>query len=148
MISSVTTDGFVVGELPAKFEAGTPPIAGAIGMLSAVEYLKNVGLENILAHEQALTETAETAMRDISGLTIYGPKPNQKAGIISFSVEGASTQDIAIFMDRKGVALRAGHHCAMPLHERLGVPNTLRASFYLYKKQWRFYPLCRLLTYP
>ncbi len=132
MISEVTTEGFTVGELPAKFEAGTPPIVAAIGMLSAIEYLEMVGIQNILHHEQALVEAAEKEMNTISGLRIHGPKPHQKAGISSFTVEGISTQDLAIFMDRRGIALRAGHHCAMPLHDRLGIPNSLRASFYLY----------------
>lgn len=132
MISSVTTEGYVVGELPAKFEAGTPPIAAAIAMRSAIDYLNQVGVENILQHEQELVAAAQAEIETIPGLKIYGPAPSEKAGIISFSVEGVSTQDLAIFMDRRGVALRAGHHCAMPLHKRLDVPNTLRASFYLY----------------
>lgn len=132
MITDVTTEGYTPGELPAKFEAGTPPIVGAIGMLSAIDYLKQVGIEKILDHERALIQVAQTEMEKIPGLTIYGPRPDHKAGIISFTVDGISTQDLAIFMDRRGVALRAGHHCAMPLHERMGIANSLRASFYLY----------------
>lgn len=132
MINEVTTQGFTVGELPAKFEAGTPPIVAAIGMLSAIEYLENVGIGNILEHEQNLVAAAEKEMVNVAGLKIHGPSPHQKAGISSFTVDGISTQDLAIFMDRRGIALRAGHHCAMPLHDRLGIPNSLRASFYLY----------------
>ena len=132
MISEVTTQGFTVGELPAKFEAGTPPIVAATGMLSAIEYLERLGIENILQHEQSLVRAAEERMRAIDGLTIHGPAPELKAGISSFTVEGISTQDLAIFLDRRGIAVRAGHHCAMPLHERLGIPNSIRASFYLY----------------
>ena len=135
MIGEVTTEHFTVAELPAKFEAGTPPIVAAIGMRSAIEYLNQIGVENILAHEQELVATAQSELEKISGLQIYGPAPEEKAGIISFTVEDVSTQDLAIFMDRRGVALRAGHHCAMPLHKRLGVSNTLRASFYLYNTQ-------------
>lgn len=101
-------------------------------MRSAIDYLNQVGVENILQHEQELVAAAQAEIETIPGLKIYGPAPSEKAGIISFSVEGVSTQDLAIFMDRRGVALRAGHHCAMPLHKRLDVPNTLRASFYLY----------------
>ena len=132
MIDEVTTERFTVGELPAKFEAGTPPIAAAIGMRSAIEYLNRIGVENILQHEQNLVAAAQSELEKIPGLQIYGPAASEKAGIISFSVDGVATQDLAIFMDRQGVALRAGHHCAMPLHKRLGVSNTLRASFYLY----------------
>lgn len=132
MINEVTTQGFTVGELPAKFEAGTPPIVAATGMLSAIEYLERLGIENILQHEQSLVRAAEERMRGIDGLTIYGPAPDLKAGISSFTVKGVSTQDLAIFLDRRGIAVRAGHHCAMPLHERLGIPNSVRASFYLY----------------
>lgn len=132
MIREVTTEGFEVGELPAKFEAGTPPIVAAIGLRSAVEYLENLGIEHILGHEQNLVRAAHTRMLEIEGLKIYGPDPDQKAGIISFSVDGISAQDMAVFMDRQGVALRAGHHCAMPLHKRLGIANSLRASFYIY----------------
>ncbi len=101
-------------------------------MLSAIEYLNKIGLENILEHEQMLARRAHDAIAHINGLRIFGPPPEDKAGIVSFVVDGISTQDIAIFMDRRGIALRAGHHCAMPLHERLGVPNSLRASFYIY----------------
>lgn len=132
MISEVTTQGFTVGELPGKFEAGTPPIVAAIGMLSAIEYLQRVGIEHILPHEQSLVRAAEERMKTIKGLEIYGPAADQKAGISSFTVDGISTQDLAIFLDRRGVAVRAGHHCAMPLHARLGIPNSIRASFYLY----------------
>jgi cysteine desulfurase/selenocysteine lyase len=132
MISRVTTAGFDVGELPAKFEAGTPPIVGAIGLGAAVEYLSAVNLECIAAHERELTMAAYDLLSEIDGLSILGPHPSEKTGIISFVVAGLSAQDIAIFLDRQGVAVRAGHHCAMPLHDHLGIRSSCRASFYLY----------------
>ncbi len=132
MISSVTTEGFTPGELPARFEAGTPPIVEAIGLGTAIEYLKNIGVEAIREHEAELTVLAHDLLPRIDGLRILGPPPQKKAGIISFVVDGLSAQDIAIFLDRQGIAIRAGHHCAMPLHDYLGIPNSCRASFYLY----------------
>lgn len=132
MISSVTTEGYQLGELPAKFEAGTPPIAQAIGLGAALEYLRQFEMAQIMAHEQQLAAVAMDRLKTINGLRILGPAADQRAGLISFVVDGLSTQDISIFLDRKGVAIRAGHHCAMPLHEYLGIRNSCRASFYLY----------------
>ncbi len=132
MISSVTTEGFTPGELPARFEAGTPPIVEAIGLGTAIEYLKKIGVGAIREHEAELTVLAHDLLPRIDGLRILGPPPQKKAGIISFVVDGLSAQDIAIFLDRQGIAIRAGHHCAMPLHDYLGIPNSCRASFYLY----------------
>ena len=132
MISAVATDGYQLGELPAKFEAGTPPIAQAIGLGAALEYLKQFEMSQIMDHEQELAAATINGLVSIDGLTILGPAADSRAGIVSFVVEGLSTQDISIFLDRKGVAIRAGHHCAMPLHEHLGIRNSCRASFYLY----------------
>ncbi|MCH2177247.1 MAG: SufS family cysteine desulfurase [Mariniblastus sp.] len=132
MISQVTTDGFTPGELPAKFEAGTPPIVQAIGLGAAAEYLQSMGLRAISRHERALTDLAHQELMTVEGLEILGPATRDKSGIVSFVIEGLSNQDISLFLDRQGVAIRAGHHCAMPLHDYLDIRNSCRASFYLY----------------
>jgi cysteine desulfurase/selenocysteine lyase len=135
MIREVTTEGFSPAELPAKFEAGTPPIAAAIGTSAAIDYLSGVGMESIGRHEQRLVRLAMDLLGQIDGVTVLGPTPEKRAGIVSFVVEGLNAQDIAILLDRQGIAIRAGHHCAMPLHSRLGVPASCRASFYLYNTE-------------
>jgi cysteine desulfurase/selenocysteine lyase len=132
MISSVTEDGFTPGELPAKFEAGTPPIVEAIAMQAAVEYLEQIGMPQIRQHELTLTQIAHEVLGEIPSVRILGPAPEQKGGIVSFTVEGLNVQDIAFFVNRHGFAVRPGHHCAMPLHKRFGIPASNRASFYLY----------------
>ena len=132
MISGVTTEGFTAGELPAKFEAGTPPIAEAIGLGAAIEYIEQIGIQQIAEHEKQLTSLAYQQLSQIDGLKILGPGCENRSGILSFVVEGLSPQDLSIFLDRKGVAIRAGHHCAMPLHDRLDISASCRASFYLY----------------
>ncbi|EAQ80823.1 aminotransferase class V-fold PLP-dependent enzyme [Blastopirellula marina] len=132
MINTVTIDSFTPALLPAKFEAGTPPITAAIAFKAAIEYLENIGLDNILAHEQMLAEYAHQLLADVPGLRILGPAPHQKAGIVSFTVDGISPNDIGMMIDTAGVAIRAGHHCAMPLHARYGIASSARASFYLY----------------
>ena len=135
MISSVTQEGYVNGELPAKFEAGTPPIAQAIGLGAAIDYLTQFDLKDVLHHEQKLAELAISRLQDIDGLVVLGPGVDRRAGIVSFLIDGVSNQDLSIFLDRQGVAIRAGHHCAMPLHEFLGIRNSCRASFYLYNTE-------------
>ncbi len=132
MIDSVSTEGFSPGRLPARFEAGTPPIVQAIGLAAAARYLKDVGLENIYQHEHSLTQTACDLLSKVDGLRILGPSPENRAGIISFTVDGINSQDLGKMLDLKGVATRAGHHCTMPLHDHLGIRSSLRASFYLY----------------
>ena len=132
MIQTVTTDGFVPSEPPAKFEAGTPPIVEAVGLGAAIDYLNQVGMDEIEAHERNLTAAACEGIRDLQGVRLLGSDSAQRSGILSFVVEGVNAQDISTFMDLKGVATRAGHHCAMPLHQKLGVPSSCRASFYLY----------------
>lgn len=132
MIRRVTQQGFEPADLPTKFEAGTPPIVEAIGLGAAIDYLQTIGLEHIHAHERVLTAAAHETLRGVSGVRIFGPLPEQKAGIVSFTVEGVHAHDVAQLLDRQGIAIRAGHHCAMPLHRRLGVPATSRASFYFY----------------
>jgi cysteine desulfurase/selenocysteine lyase len=132
MIRRVTVDGFEAGDLPAKFEAGTPPIVPAMGLTAAIRYLEGVGLEAILRHEQLLCRRAHEVLEASGGVHFLGPPPEEKAGIVSFTIDGIHAHDVAQIMDRQGVAIRAGHHCAMPLHKRLGVVASNRASFYLY----------------
>jgi cysteine desulfurase/selenocysteine lyase len=132
MIRKVTLDGYEVAALPAKFEAGTPPIANAIAMRAAIEYLEQVGLAQIMAHERRLAQRAHEHLEQIADLRILGPSVEHKSGIVSFAIEGVHPQDVASFLDRKGIAIRAGHHCAMPLHARFGISASSRASFYLY----------------
>ncbi|EAH3789412.1 cysteine desulfurase [Listeria monocytogenes] len=120
-------------ELPWKFEAGTPIIGGAIALGAAIDYLAEVGLENIQAHEQALASYAIEEMSKIEGITIYGSKDaSKRCGLVTFNLEGAHPHDIATILDEDGVAIRAGHHCAQPLMKWLDVSSTARASFYIY----------------
>ena len=132
MIRRVRTDGFEPADLPAKFEAGTPPIVPAIGLGAAIDYLEAVGLDAIHAHEQMLATAAHEALDRIGGVRFLGPPPEAKAGIVSFVLEGIHPHDIAQVLDSRGIAVRAGHHCTMPLHKRLGITASTRASFYLY----------------
>jgi cysteine desulfurase/selenocysteine lyase len=120
-------------ELPWKFEAGTPHICGGVGLMAAVNYLKNVGMENIKAHEEMLTEYAMKHMQECKKVSVYGTKDvSVKCGIIPFDIEGLSSHDIALFLDSYGIMIRSGFHCAQPLHQRLKLPSSARASFYLY----------------
>ena len=132
MIRRVTLDGFEPAELPAKFEAGTPPIVPALGLAAAIDYLHQVGLENIHRYETLLTTRAHEVMEAAGGVRFLGPPPADKAGIVSFVVDGIHAHDVAQVFDRHGVAIRAGHHCTMPLHKRLGIAASNRASFYFY----------------
>jgi cysteine desulfurase/selenocysteine lyase len=132
MIRRVRPDGFEPADLPSKFEAGTPPIVPAIGLGAAIDYLNAVGLPAIHEHEQMLTRRAHEVLADVGGVRIIGPAPLRKSGIVSFTVEGVHSHDVAQLLDRQGIAVRAGHHCTMPLHKRLGLTATARASFYFY----------------
>ena len=131
MILSVTMEKSTWAALPAKFEAGTPPIAQAIGLGAALEYVSGIGLEGIAAHEIDLLNYATQQLSSIDGLTIIGTAPN-KTSVISFTMDGAHPHDISTIIDQAGVCVRAGHHCAQPLMERMGVPATTRASFGMY----------------
>ncbi len=132
MIKSVTLERTTFADLPQKFEAGTPAIAQAIGLGEAVDYLTEIGLGAIHAHEVALVGYAMNRLSQIPGLQILGPGADQRAGVISFTMKGVHPHDVAQVLDSAGIAVRAGHHCAMPLHEKFGLPATARASFYLY----------------
>ncbi|HZJ49007.1 MAG TPA: cysteine desulfurase [Acidimicrobiia bacterium] len=119
--------------VPYKFEAGTPPIAQAVGLGAAVDYLQAVGMESVRDHEHEITGYALDRLTEVPGLTVYGPEdPTRRGGAVSFSLAGIHPHDIATILDQKGIAVRAGHHCAKPLMRHLDVPATTRASFYLY----------------
>jgi cysteine desulfurase/selenocysteine lyase len=135
MIRTVRVEGTTYHDLPWKFEAGTQAIAEVIGLGAAVDYLSALGMEAVRAHEREITEYAFEALSDIDGLTLYGPPPSRRAGVISFSLAGIHPHDLATIADRDQVCLRAGHHCAMPLMTRLGVAATARASFYVYTQK-------------
>lgn len=135
MIRRVEMTHFEPNDIPYKFEAGTPSICEAIGLGAAVEYLASVGMESIWKHEQRIISYALERLGDIDGITVYGPEAHKRGGVASFTLEGVHPHDIAQILDRDGVAVRAGHHCAMPLHAKLNVVATARASFYLYNTQ-------------
>ena len=132
MIRRVTLEGFEPADLPAKFEAGTPPIVPAIGLGAAIDYLEAIGLEHIHAYEAILTRHLHEVLNEVGDVQILGPDLPHKSGIVSFTVAGVHAHDVAQLLDREGVAIRAGHHCAMPLHKRLGVTASNRASVYFY----------------
>jgi cysteine desulfurase/selenocysteine lyase len=132
MISSVRVEKTTWGELPHKFEAGTAPMAEAVGLGAAIDYLEAVGLDAIEAYEHELAAYALGRLADVPGITLYGPPADRRAGIVSFNIEGIHPHDVAQILDLQGVAIRAGHHCCQPLMHRLGVAATNRASFYLY----------------
>ena len=132
MISSVRVEKTTWGELPHKFEAGTAPMAEAVGLGAAIDYLEAVGLEAIEAYEHELAAYALGRLADVPGITLYGPPADRRAGIVSFNLDGIHPHDVAQILDLQGVAIRAGHHCCQPLMHRLGVAATNRASFYLY----------------
>jgi cysteine desulfurase/selenocysteine lyase len=132
MISVVTLERTTWDEIPHKFEAGTPDIAGAAGLWAAVDYLEDIGMEAIFQHGAELTGYADEVLSGVPGLTRYGRPSPQQPGIISFNLQGVHPHDVGTILDRSGVAVRAGHHCCQPLMRRLGVAATTRASLYLY----------------
>lgn len=134
MIQRVTTEGFESADLPDKFEAGTPPIAEAIGLSAAANFLQGLGLQRIAEHEHHLCKIADQGLRAIPGVEVIGPDAEHKGGIVSFSIEGVHAHDIAHELDHLGIAVRAGHHCTMPLHHWMKRTSTTRASFYLYNR--------------
>jgi len=123
-------------ETPWKFEGGTPIIAGAIGLGAAVDYLTQVGMENVHQHDVALAAYAMDRLSVLSGIEIYGPKHGEpRAGLVTFNLQGVHPHDVSTVLDARGIAIRAGHHCAQPLMRMLNVPSTARASFYLYNTE-------------
>lgn len=132
MIRRVTLEGSTWNELPHKFEAGTPSIAEGIGLGTAVDYLTNLGMENVHAYEQYITNYALEALSEVDKLQILGPSAAQRGGVASFTIQGLHPHDIAELLDKDGIAIRAGHHCAMPLHHELGINSSARASFYIH----------------
>ena len=135
MIEVVRDDHSTWNVLPHKFEAGTPNVADAVGLAAACEYLDGIGMDDVLAHERALVRLATERLHQIDGVRIYGPKPAERSGVVSFTVEDIHPHDLATILDQEGVCIRAGHHCAQPLMRRLGVSATARASFYVYNDE-------------
>jgi cysteine desulfurase/selenocysteine lyase len=132
MIKEVKLRLFRPNDLPYKFEAGTPAIAEAVGFGAAAEYLTKIGMDGIAAHEHEITEYALERLEEVPGVRLFGPPADKKGGVASFTLDGIHPHDVAQILDRDGIAVRAGHHCAQPLHEKFGIPATSRASFYLY----------------
>lgn len=132
MIRTVGLHESTWAELPAKFEAGTPSVADAVGLGAACNFLSDVGMSAVLAHEHALTEYAYGQLVELPDLTIYGPPSADRAGVISFNLANAHPHDVASLLDEHNIAVRAGHHCTQPLHDRYGLTASVRASFYLY----------------
>ena len=133
MIRRVTFEGAEWNDLPSKFEAGTPAIAEAIGLGVAVDYLNGLGMAAVRAHEKEIVAYAMERLGEVPGLKLYGPpEPERHGGLATFTLEGIHPHDLATILDADGVAVRAGHHCAMPLHLKLNLPATTRASFYIY----------------
>lgn len=143
MIRRVTEQGATWNDLPWKFEAGTPNIAGAVGLGAAIDYLDDIGMENVRQHERELVAYALERLDENPDVTVYGPSSaDQRGGVVAFNVAGIHPHDLASIVDREGVCIRAGHHCAQPLMIRLGVDATSRASFYIYNDRADVDQLC------
>jgi cysteine desulfurase/selenocysteine lyase len=132
MIKRVLLRSFIPNELPHKFEAGTPAIAEAVGLHAALDYVARVGMDKIESHEQEIITYALERLVEIPGVRVLGPEAKYKGAVAAFIVDGIHPHDVAQVLDEAGIAVRAGHHCAMPLHEKFNIPATTRASFYLY----------------
>ncbi len=132
MIKTVHLRNFLPNDLPHKFEAGTPAIAEAVGFGAAVDYLQVIGMDAVAAHEREMITYALERLEEIPGVKVFGPSAEKKGGVAAFTLDGIHPHDVAQIVDRYGVAVRAGHHCAQPLHEKFGIPATTRASFYIY----------------
>lgn len=144
MIRSVSFEKTTYNKIPHKFEAGTPDIAGAVGLKAALEYLDSVGMDNIAAHESELLAYATDALAGISGIRLIGTA-KKKGGVLSFVLEGAHPHDIGTILDQEGIAIRTGHHCAQPVMQRFGIDATARASFGLYNKKQEIDALARAI---
>jgi cysteine desulfurase / selenocysteine lyase len=132
MIKTVHLRNFLPNDLPHKFEAGTPAIAEAVGFGAAVDYLEKIGMDAVAAHEREMIAYALELLDEIPGVKVFGPAADKKGGVAAFTLEGVHPHDVAQIVDNYGVAVRAGHHCAQPLHEKFGITATTRASFYIY----------------
>jgi len=131
MIQSVTFEKTIYNKVPDRFEAGTPHIAGAVGLSAAVDYVRAVGMESITSYEQELLSYATDRISRIDGVRLIGTA-KEKAGVMSFVIDGVHPHDLGTFLDNEGIAIRTGHHCAQPLMSRFGVPATARASVAFY----------------
>ncbi|GAB3766542.1 cysteine desulfurase/selenocysteine lyase [Nocardioides ginsengisegetis] len=148
MIETVTMERSTYAGLPHKFEAGTPPIVEAVGLGAAVDYLGHIGMDNIHRHEQAITGYALEGLATVPGLTVMGPlDASERGGAISFEIDGVHPHDVAQVLDSRGVAVRAGHHCAKPAHARFGVQSSTRMSSYLYTTPGEIDALVEALEY-
>lgn len=144
MIETVALTESKWAPAPAKFEAGTPDVAGAVGLAAAIDYLEALGLDNVAAHEHRLTEYAFARLQEIPGLTIYGPR-TPRAGLVTFNLDDVHPHDVSTVLSNEGVCIRAGHHCAQPLAQWLDVAATNRASFYVYNTESEIDALCAAL---
>ena len=148
MIETVTMERSTYAAPPSRFEAGTPPIAQAVGLGAAVDYLSALGMHNVAEHEREITAYALSSLQEVGGLTVVGPKEAvERGGAISFTLDGVHPHDVSQLLDSQGVAVRAGHHCAKPAHLRFGVQSTTRASFYLYTMPEEIDALVEALDY-
>jgi cysteine desulfurase/selenocysteine lyase len=133
MIRTVTMERSTYADVPSKFEAGTPPIVEAIGLGAAVDYLGHVGMDNVRRHEEAITGYLLDGLSSVKGVSILGPKDaHARGGAVSFELDQVHPHDVAQLLDSRGIAVRAGHHCTKPAHQRFGVQASVRASSYLY----------------
>jgi cysteine desulfurase/selenocysteine lyase len=143
MIREVSLEKATFNDLPWKFEAGTPNVGGVVGLGAAVDYLSGLGMSKVRQHSQDLASYALEKLGGIDGLRIYGPRDNALRGsLVSFTARGIHPHDLATALDEEGIAIRSGHHCAMPLHRHLKLPATARASFYLYNQESDLDLLC------
>jgi cysteine desulfurase / selenocysteine lyase len=145
MIHSVDFNGFTPAGIPHRFEAGTAPIVEAIAMHEAVSYLESIGGEAILEHEQSLVAATHARLEKLTRIKIFGPSPDKKTGIFTFNIDGLHPDEAGRRLDAEGIAVRVGHHCAMPLHQKLGVSATCRASFYLYNNLEEVDRFCKVI---
>ncbi|MBI2971737.1 MAG: cysteine desulfurase [Candidatus Aenigmarchaeota archaeon] len=146
IIKEVSLEKTTFREAPWKFEPGTPDFAGAVALGAAVEYLQKLGMRNVRKHEQSLTAYALRRLQEVGGMTMYGPRSaEQKGGVISFNLGDIHSHDLSTILDEAGIAVRSGHHCAMPLMKRLGIDAAARASFYIYNTKEEIETLARAL---